>query len=182
MKRTSRSQWCLQAIVLACVLSACGYTTEEGVRGFIDAERAALRPVSKALPPPKPFEAAIYEAGDRPDPFSKQAFVQALVGPANASKPSIATPELARVRTPLEAFTLASMALVGVIARDGQAVALVQADGKLHQIALGDYLGQHLGKVTKIENTRITLREMVQDDWGEWSVRNTILTLQEMSK
>ena len=182
MRCIYRGMWCLQIVISACLLSACGYTKEEDLRGFIDAERAALRPVSKALPPPKSFEAAIYDEAGRPDPFSKQAFVQALVGPAKASKPSIATTELARSRSPLEAFNLDSMALVGVISRDGQTVALVQADGKLHQIAPGDYLGQHLGKVTKIENTRITLREMVQDDFGEWSMRNTVLKLREMSK
>jgi type IV pilus assembly protein PilP len=164
------------------VLSACGYTTEEDVRSFIDGERAAVRPVSKALPPPKPFEAASYDEGGRPDPFSKQLFVQSLVGPVKASKANIATPELSRPREPLEAFVLDSMALVGVISQAGQSVALVRSDGKLYQVVPGNYLGQNLGKVTKIESTRITLREMVQDDLGEWSVRSTILKLQEMSK
>ena len=163
-------------------LTACGYTTEQELRGFVDAERAALRPISKPIPAPKPFEAANYDEEGKPDPFSKQAFVQSLVGPAKASKPSIATPELARTREPLEAFALDSIALVGVLSKDGRMVALVRADGKLHQIVPGSYMGQNLGKVTKVEDTRITVREMVQDDLGEWSVRSTILKLQEMSK
>lgn len=172
----------LMAWTLVAALGGCGYTTEQELRGFVDAERAALRPVSKPIPAPKPFEAAIYEEDGKPDPFSKQAFVQSMVGPAKASKPSIATPELARTRDPLEAFALDSMALVGVLSLEGRKVALVRADGKLHQVALGGYLGQNLGKVIKLEDTRITLREMVQDDLGEWSVRSTILKLQEMSK
>ena len=180
-----RIQYCLlrlQAILLAGLLSACGYTTEQDLRSFIDAERAALRPVSKALPAPKPFEAADYDEAGKPDPFSKQSFVQSMVGPAKAAKPSIATPELARTREPLEAFALDSMALVGVISQGGRKVALVRADGKLHQIVTGSYMGQSMGKVTQVEDMRITLREMVQDDLGEWSVRSTILKLQEMSK
>ncbi len=167
---------------LVLTLSACGYTTEQELRGFVDAERAALRPVSKAIPAPKPFEAASYDEEGKLDPFSKQTFVQSMVGPVKATKPSIATPELDRIREPLEAFSLDSMALVGVLSQDGRKVALVRADGKLHQIVPGNYLGQSLGKVTKVEETRITLREMVQDDLGEWSVRSTILKLQEMSK
>jgi type IV pilus assembly protein PilP len=182
MRRTSTRLQRAQAILVVCVLSACGYTTEQDVRSFIDAERAAVRPVSKALPPPKPFEAASYDEGGRPDPFSKQVFVQVLVGPVKAGKSNIASSELNRPKEPLEAFVLDSMALVGVISQDGQTVALVRADGKLYQVVPGNYLGQNLGKVTKIENTRITLREMVQDDLGEWSVRSTILKLQEMSK
>lgn len=168
--------------MLALALSACGYTTEQELRGFVDAERAALRPVSKAIPPPKPFEAANYDEEGKPDPFSKQAFVQSMVGPSKATKPSIASPELARTKEPLEAIALDSMALVGVLAQEGRKVALVRADGKLHQIVPGAYMGQNMGKVTKVEDTRITVREMVQDDLGEWSVRSTILKLQEMSK
>ena len=172
----------LTAWLLALALSACGYTTEQELRGFVDAERAALRPVSKAIPAPKPFEAANYDEEGKPDPFSKQSFVQSMVGPAKATKANIATPELARTREPLEALALDSMALVGVLAQEGRKVALVRADGKLHQIVPGSYLGQNMGKVTQVEDTRITLREMVQDDLGEWSVRSTILKLQEMSK
>ena len=145
----------LMAWALALALSACGYTTEQELRGFVDAERAALRPVSKAIPAPKPFEAANYDEEGKPDPFSKQTFVQSMVGPAKATKPSIATPELARAREPLEAFALDSMALVGVLAQEGRKVALVRADGKLHQIVPGSYLGQNMGKVTKVEDTRI---------------------------
>ncbi len=172
----------LIACSLTLALSACGYTTEQELRGFVDAERAALRPVSKAIPAPKPFEAASYDEEGKPDPFSKQAFVQSMVGPAKVSKPSIATPELARTREPLEAIALDSMALVGVISQDGRRVALVRADGKLHQIVPGSHIGQSLGKVTKVEDTLVTVREMVQDDLGEWSVRSAILKLQEMSK
>ena len=172
----------LTALILVLALSACGYTTEQELRAFVNAERAALHPVSKAIPAPKPFEAALYDEQGKPDPFSKQAFVQSMAGTAKATKSSIATPELTRNREPLEAFALDSIALVGVMSQAGRKVALVRADGKLHQIVPGSYLGQSMGKVTKVEDTRITLREMVQDELGEWSVRSTILKLQEMSK
>ena len=71
---------------------------------------------------------------------------------------------------------------MGVLSQEGRKVALVRVEGKLHQIVPGTYIGQNMGKVTKVEETRITVREMVQDDLGEWSVRSTILKLQEMSK
>jgi len=49
-------------------------------------------------------------------------------------------------------------------------------------VSVGSYLGQNLGKVTKIEETRLTLRELVQDDLGEWSTRTNMLTMQERTK
>lgn len=169
-------------VALAVILCACGYTTEQDVRKFIDAERAGVHPLSKAIPSPTPFEAAVYDDGGNPDPFSKQAFFQFLIGSVKAAKPSIATPDLLRGRTELEAFPLESLAMVGVLIKDGQTVALVRAEGKLHQIKVGGHLGQNLGKVTKIEETRITLRELVQDDLGEWSARTNMLNMQERLK
>ncbi len=173
---------CSLTLALVSILSACGYTTEQEVRSFIDTERAALHPVSKVIPAPKPFQAAVYDESGKPDPFSKQAFVQALVGTAKTAKPNIATPELARNRTALEAFALDSLAMVGILTKEGQNVALIRADGKLYQVSVGGYIGQNLGKVTKIEETRLTLRELVQDDLGEWSARTNTLNMQERTK
>ena len=55
----------LLLIASVALLSACGYTTEQEVRSFIDTERAALHPVSKVIPAPKPFQAAVYEVSRR---------------------------------------------------------------------------------------------------------------------
>lgn len=170
------------AMVVSVLVTACGYTSEQDLRGFLEAERAALRPVSKAIKPPVPFEAAPYEGDAKPDPFSKQAFVQAMVSSAKSSKPNLSTPELSRTKEPLEAQSLDSMVLVGVLAKDGKSVALVRSEGKLYQVSPGNYLGQNFGKVTKVEDARVTVREIVQNDMGEWSVRSTILKMQEMSK
>jgi len=172
----------LPAIVVALLLSACGYTTEQDVRNFIDAERAALHPVSKVITAPKPFEAAVYDEAGKPDPFSKYAFMQGLIGAAKVAKPSIATPELVRNRTVLESFPLASLTMVGVLTKEGQNLALVRAEGRLYQVSVGSYMGHNLGKVTMIEETRITLRELVQDDLGDWSARINSLTMQERTK
>ena len=42
----------------------------------------------------------------------------------------------------------------------------------------GDYLGQNYGRITRIGETDITLREIVQDAAGEWIERNSTLELQ----
>ncbi|MFM6991582.1 MAG: pilus assembly protein PilP [Rhodoferax sp.] len=182
MKRNQTPVLCMLTVVVVVLLSACGYTTEQEVRSFVDAERAALHPVSKVIPAPKPFEAAVYDDAGRPDPFSRQAFMQALLGAAKVAKPSIATPELARNRTELEGYPLDALAMVGLLTKEGQNLALVRAGGRLYQVSVGSYLGQNLGKVTKIEETRLTLRELVQDDLGEWSTRTNMLTMQERTK
>jgi type IV pilus assembly protein PilP len=181
--RLALTKWrWLSALAIAALLSACGYTTEQDVRSFIDAERAALHPVSKAIPSPKPFEAAVYDEAGKPDPFSKQAFVQFLMGAAKAAKPSIASAELLRSKTALEGFALESLAMVGILTKEGQNVALIRAESKIYQVSVGSYIGQNMGKVTKIEEARLTLRELVQDDLGEWSARTNMLNMQERTK
>jgi type IV pilus assembly protein PilP len=51
-----------------------------------------------------------------------------------------------------------------------------------YQVRQGDYLGQNYGRVMKINETEVALREIVQDAVGEWIERTASLQLQERSK
>ena len=55
-------------------------------------------------------------------------------------------------------------------------------DSLLYQVKAGDYLGQNFGRITKITETDITLREVVQDAAGEWIERTSTLQLQEKGR
>ena len=68
------------------------------------------------------------------------------------------------------------------LANGKKPVALVKVDALLYQVRLGSYLGQNYGKVTKISETEVTLREIVQDAVGEWIERSGTLLLQEGTK
>jgi len=46
----------------------------------------------------------------------------------------------------------------------------------------GDYHGQNYGRVMKINETEVALREIVQDAVGEWIERTAALQLQEVTK
>jgi type IV pilus assembly protein PilP len=74
------------------------------------------------------------------------------------------------------------MALVGSLLPNGVPVALVKVDNLLYQVKVGSYLGQNYGKVTKVSETEVSLREIVQDAAGEWIERQASLQLQERSK
>ena len=58
-------------------------------------------------------------------------------------------------------------------------MALLWVDKLLYQVRLGDHLGQNYGRVTKITEGDVVLREIVQDAAGEWIERNADLQLQE---
>jgi type IV pilus assembly protein PilP len=63
--------------------------------------------------------------------------------------------------------------------RAGKLVALVKVDQLLYQVTQGNYLGQNYGRVLKISENEINLREIVQDAAGEWIERPATLQLQE---
>jgi type IV pilus assembly protein PilP len=87
-----------------------------------------------------------------------------------------------RRKEPLEAYPLDSMHMVGSVAKFGRQYALMKVDNLLYQVKVGDYIGQNYGKVTKISETEVALREIVQDAAGEWTERPTTLQLQEKGR
>jgi type IV pilus assembly protein PilP len=74
------------------------------------------------------------------------------------------------------------MAMVGSLTRNGHPYALLKVDSLLYQVKQGDYLGQNYGKITKISETNLAYREIVQDAAGEWIERNSALQLQEKAR
>lgn len=118
------------------------------------------------------------------EPFSNQKLAQALKRDSNQANVSAAlvAPELARRKEPLEASPLDAVFMVGSLIKLGQPVALVRVDNLLYQVRVGNYLGQNYGRITKVSETGMSLREIVQDAAGEWIERTATLQLQEVSK
>ena len=166
---------------LAVVLVGCVGSGEDDIRQWMVEERNQTRPKVPPIPEPKQFKPEAYTNAATIEPFSNQKLTQALKRDASQAvvNGGLVAPELARRKEPLEAFPLDSMRVVGSIVKAGQPVALVKVDNLLYQVKLGNYLGQNYGKVTKISESEITLREIVQDAVGEWIERVATLQLQE---
>jgi type IV pilus assembly protein PilP len=115
------------------------------------------------------------------DPFSTQKLTVAIRQEA-AQPNSLLTAEMNRRKEPLEAYPLDGMTMVGSLTRDSRRYALLRVDNLLYQVKTGEYLGQNFGRITKISETEITLREVVQDAAGEWIERTSTLQLQEKGR
>ena len=168
----------------AGVLTACGSSSGDELREWMATQRAQAQPRVKPIAEPKQFKPESYPLANEAEPFSKLKLTQALGKEANlaASNGALIAPELKRRKEPLEEFPLDSMTLVGSMVRDKKPVALVKVGPLLYQVRPGDYLGQNYGRVVKIVENEITLREIVQDAIGEWIERPASLLLQERSK
>jgi type IV pilus assembly protein PilP len=162
------------------MLAGCGSDIEE-LRQWMEQQRKETKPSVTPLLPPKKFLPQPYDSGSTVDPFSAQKLSVAIKQEA-AQPNSLLTAEINRRKEPLEAYPLDNMSMVGSLTRDKQRYALLRVDNLLYQVKAGDYLGQNFGRITKISETEITLREVVQDAAGEWIERTSTLQLQEKGR
>jgi type IV pilus assembly protein PilP len=169
---------------LLLLLTACGASGEDELRQWMADQKSQTRPKVAPISEPKQFKPENYTQVTAIEPFSNLKLTQALKRETTQSvtNGALIAPELARRKEPLEAFPLDAMAMVGSLTKAGQPVALVKVDNLLYQVKPGNYLGQNYGRVTKISETEVTLREIVQDAAGEWIERAATLQLQERSK
>ncbi|NCT83727.1 MAG: pilus assembly protein PilP [Comamonadaceae bacterium] len=170
----------LTPLLGALLLAGCGSDIDE-LRQWMEQQRKEAKPTVTPLLPPKKFLPQPYEAAVGVDPFSPQKLSVAIKQEA-AQPNSLLTAEISRRKEPLEAYPLDNMSMVGSLTRDNRRYALLRVDNLLYQVKAGDYLGQNFGRVTKISETEITLREVVQDAAGEWIERTSTLQLQEKGR
>jgi type IV pilus assembly protein PilP len=166
------------------LLGACAGNDQDELQQWMAERRSQVRTKVTPLSPPKQFVPQAYTQEAAVDPFSQQRLASVLRQDAapSASNTGLIGPELARRKEPLEAFPLDAMTMVGSLRRGGSPVALVRVDNLLYQVRVGEHLGQNYGKVTKIDEAEVLLREIVQDGGGEWIERAASLQLQEKVK
>ena len=165
---------------LFAVLAGCEGETQE-LQEWMDQQRREVRPSVQPLAAPKKFDPVPYANAQQVDPFSNQKLSVALKQEARQPS-SLLAAEMNRRKDPLEAFPLDSMSMVGSVSRAGAPLALLRVDNLLYQVKPGDYLGQNFGRITRISETELALREVVQDAAGEWIERTVTLQLQERAQ
>ena len=169
------------ALGAGLMIAGCSASGEDELQQWMTEQRNQTRPRIAPISEPKQFTPQAYVQEGATDPFSNQKLTQALKRDSTQATANAAliAPELARRKEPLESFPLDSMSMVGSLIKEGQPVALVKVDNLLYQVKLGNYLGQNYGKIVKVSETEVALREIVQDAAGEWIERTAKLQLQE---
>jgi type IV pilus assembly protein PilP len=142
--------------------------------------RASMKPTTQPVPEPKEFAPFAYEGRGSVDPFDQQKIVMAVARQQQARvSASAIKPDLERRRETLEGFPLDQVRMVGMMRQSGANVALLETNGSTHLVRVGNYVGQNFGLITRISETEVQLKEIVQDAAGEWVERPAKLELQE---
>jgi type IV pilus assembly protein PilP len=166
--------------LLLSTLSGCGDSGVQEVREWIADVKAHTHVLISKLTEPKKFIPFVYAGKTSIDPFNANKLLVVLAkmqANTNGLKPN-----LERRREALEGYPLDTVTMVGTLQKVGLSYALLQIDKTVFQVKVGNYVGQNFGMVTRISETEVNLKEIVQDASGEWVEREAKLALQESKK
>jgi type IV pilus assembly protein PilP len=177
-KRTSKLRPVALAL-LPLMLAGCAGDHSD-LQQFVAAEKAKKPGPIEPLPQIKPYETFAYDAHNLRSPFTPDTeLTQTPDGAGNASGSGI-SPDFNRNKEYLEQFPLDSLTMVGTIEIRGESFALVSdPDGAVHRVQAGNYVGQNHGKIIAIDDTQITVTEIVPDGLGGWMERQAAIGLDE---
>jgi type IV pilus assembly protein PilP len=160
------------ALAVAASLAGCS-DDMDALHAQVDEIRNRPGGRIEPLPEVRPYETFTYAASSLRSPF--------VAGmPASATASSGIRPDQNRPREFLEQFSLDTLKMVGTLRLGGRTYGLVQTrDGLVHRVLPGNHLGQADGRITGIEDGRISLTEIVPDGMGGFIERPAALALSE---
>jgi len=168
---------------LACMaaLAACSGEQFGDLKNELNDMTKDLRGRVDPLPQVRPYEPVAYQAENEVDPFRPGRIEVALAGGATPAAGGRA-PDMDRPKEPLEAYPLESIQMVGSLTQGRETFGLVKAGPNLYRVRKGNYMGQNFGVITGIDESQISLKELIQEGSGEWVERSSSLQLQEVKK
>jgi type IV pilus assembly protein PilP len=169
-----RGEWTRVALLASslALLAGCGDGLDE-LQAQVDEIKSAPGTGIEPLPEVKPYETFDYAAAEERSPFEPG------MAPA-ANSPNAIRPDQARPREFLEQFSLDTLRMVGTVKLQGRLFGLVQTrDGLVHRVLPGNHMGQADGRITGIEEGKISLTEIVPDGMGGFIERPAALALSE---
>jgi type IV pilus assembly protein PilP len=163
----------LAALCLALALSACG-AGERELQDYIDTIKARPGAPIEPLPEVRPPPSFVYEAGGRRSPFTPTE-PERVAGQAAGIGP-----DQNRPREFLEQEPLDSLTMVGTLRNSRGDFGLIQdAQGRVHRVTIGNYLGQNHGRIMSITDSEILLDEVVPDTLGGYVNRQASIGLND---
>lgn len=162
--------------LLSLMLIACSGGDHEDLRKWMNDSSKDIKGRIPPLPEVKPYEPVPYDAGNLIDPFKPSKIESEQ---KQGSGGGGVRPDLDRPKEPLESYPLESLKYVGVFIKNKTGYAIIQTDASLFQVRIGNYMGQNFGVITKVSESEVTLRELVQDAAGDWVERVSTLLLHE---
>jgi len=163
----------LLIVAISGLLTACNGDKGDDLDKFMATAANDMSKGVEPLPEVLPYVPLQYNAdGTLSDPFKARK----ATGKSGALQPNTNRPKEA-----LEAYPLESLKYVGLLSKKKLTYALIKTpDNTVQQVKVGNYMGPNFGLVTQINETAVSLKEIIQDDLsGDWVERTASINLQE---
>ncbi|MFQ5547851.1 MAG: pilus assembly protein PilP [Woeseia sp.] len=174
MSAANLNRLLLMTLLAGCGLVACGSDMDDLDR-YINGIKARPGGRIEPLPEITPYEVFTYiaDAEGLRSPFapdSPQAAAGLTIGGTR--------PDPDRSREFLEQFPLDTLRMVGTLALGETNYGLVQtADGLIHRVEAGNYMGQNDGRIVSVGESEIKLVEIISDGIGGYLERDAAVGL-----
>jgi type IV pilus assembly protein PilP len=172
MRASRATKYGLILILSAVGLAACGGDMDD-LDQYINETKAKPGGRIEPLPEITPYEVFTYiaDAQGMRSPFVPDT-------PQAAGGSGGARPDRDRSREYLESFPLDTLGMVGTLYIGDTMYGLVQtADGLIHRVVPGNFMGQNDGRITQISESGIDLVEIISDGIGGYIERDASVGL-----
>lgn len=166
------------AVLLSVALLGCSGGVDEGLRSYTENVLTRKAKPLERPRPPDPYQVFIYSA-EGVDPF-KPFFQETEERAVDDDSSSQYAPAEGRLREELEGFPLDALTMKGTLEQDSSVWGiLVNRDGTVYRVQVGNYLGQNHGKIIAILEDEIEVEERARDSRGKWYLREASIALAE---
>lgn len=181
MQKLMLRQCILPVLASVMLLSGCSGSSEFGdLQAYVAEVNARPKGRIEPLPEFKPYESFNYSAAGLRGPFTAPVEVKLIKYQQERSKSNV-KPDLQRPKEYLERFSVDAITMVGTLALKANEVwvLLDDAEGGVHRVKVGNYVGRNHGKVISINPGSVDLIEIVPDGHGGWLERPRAIKLQD---
>lgn len=165
----------LSYIAAALLLGGCSRDVSD-LENYIAQTKTKYVGSIDPIPQFDPYQVYTYSASNERDPFlqREQDTIEETVVESGPQ------PDRERRKEPLEYFPLDSLSMVGILEQRGNVWGLIRdADGTIHRVIPGNYLGENFGEIIRITESRVEILEIIPDGLGSWIEREIDLSLGE---
>ena len=172
---------CLRLLLAGALASICacdGSQSTAQLEHYLQATPVQKSAVIAAVPSLAQPRFFAYEATSLRSPFQRNHADE-----GNAWQASVAhnAPDEGRVRSFLERLELAQFEMVGTLSNHLESNALLRANGVVHRLKTGDYLGRNNGQIAAISPQHVEVFEVISDGRGGWLERSLTISLKQQS-
>ncbi len=165
----------LEFSLVTFLLTACSSSSDQqDLRDFMAETKRRPQGQIDPLPAFKPYQPFVYAAMTLRSPFERPTPIE-----RDAKGGRAVEPDLNREKEYLENFNIASLKMVGTLAKAGRLWALIDdGQGKVTPVTVGNYLGKNFGKIISTEKTQVAVMEIIADGSSGWVERPKYIKLE----